>query len=201
MKINTFKYFFLDAVKGLKRNVTITVFLINTVAATFFIAGLILLYLLSVKKNSPTIFRGFQEMDTVLRWLEVAVFIVLPPVLLFLIVNAIKMTMFPRKNEISIMKLIGATDWFIRWPFIIQGLIIGIIGAFIGSLALFFVYSLIYSKAMDFTAEIILVQPAFVTNTMLWQFGISGAFIGPIGSIIALRKVLKCTVWEIEEYS
>lgn len=190
MKANTFKYFFLDAMKSLKRNVTITIFSVITVSATFFIVGLFLLYLLSVNKNSAAIFIGNKEMVKVLRWLEVAVFIALPPFSLFLIVNAIRMDVFSKKSEIAIMKSVGATDWFIRWPFIIQGLVIGIIGAFVGNLSIFFVYSLIYTKAMEFTVELSLVQPIFVINTMFWQFGIAGAFIGPIGSIIALKKFL-----------
>ena len=49
---------------------------------------------------------------------------------------------------------------------------------------------------MEFTVELSLVSPTFVTNTMLWPFSIAGAFIGPIGSIIALRKILKCVVWK-----
>lgn len=194
MKANTFKYFFLDAMKSLKRNVTITIFSVITVSATFFIVGLFLLYLLSVTKNSAAIFMGNKEMVKVLRWLKVAVFTALPPFSLFLIVNAIKMAVFSKKSEIAIMKSVGATDWFIRWPFIIQGLVIGIVGALVGNLSIFFVYSLIYTKAMEFTAELSFVQPTFVINTMLWQFGIAGAFIGPIGSIIALKKALNCSV-------
>lgn len=190
MKANTFKYFVLDAMKSLKRNITITIFSVITISGTFFIVGLFLLYLQSVNKNSAAIFIDTKEMVNGLRWLQVAVFNILPPVSLFLIVNAIKTGLFSRRNEIAIMKSVGATDWFIRWPFIIQGLVIGIIGAFVGNLSLFWVYSLIYTKAMEFAAGFSLVQPTFVINTMLWQFGIAGAFTGPLGSIIALKKFL-----------
>lgn len=196
MKINTFIYFFLDAIKSLKRNGTITIFSVITVASTIFIVGLFLLYLITVDKNAATIFIANEEMIIVLRLLEAAVFIVLPVVSLLLIVNAIKMAVFPRSSEINIMKLVGATDWFIRLPFIIEGLVIGITGAFTGNLSLFFVYSIIYTKAIEFTPELSLVQPTFVINTMLCPFGIAGAFIGPIGSIIALRKILKGAVCE-----
>lgn len=196
MKINTFKYFFVDAMKSLKRNVTISITSVIIVAAALFVGGLFLLYIMSVNKNSAILFVGNQAMAKVLRWLELAVFILLPVVSLLLIVNIIKITVFSRRSEISIMKFVGATDWFIRWPFIIEGLVIGIIGALIGNLSLFFVYSFIYTISMEFTPELILVQPAFITNTMLLQFGIVGAFIGPIANIIALRKILKCVVWE-----
>jgi cell division transport system permease protein len=190
MKINTFKYFFVDAMKSLKRNVTITIAFVTIVATTLVIVGLFLLYIMSVNKNASTLFIGNEGMSVVLRWLEVVLFILLPAISLLLIVNTIKITVFLRKREISIMKFVGATNWFIRWPFIIEGLVIGIIGAFVGTLLLFCIYSFIYTKSMEFTPELILVQPDIVTNTMLWKFIIVGAFIGPIGSIIALRKFL-----------
>jgi cell division transport system permease protein len=190
MKINTFKYFFVDAMKSLKRNVTITIAFVTIVATTLVIVGLFLLYIMSVNKNASTLFIGNEGMSVVLRWLEVVLFILLPAISLLLIVNTIKITVFLRKREISIMKFVGATNWFIRWPFIIEGLVIGIIGAFVGTLLLFCIYSFIYTKSMEFTPELILVQPDIVTNIMLWKFIIVGAFIGPIGSIIALRKFL-----------
>lgn len=108
------------------------------------------------------------------------------------------MVMFSRRDEISIMRSVGATDWFIRWPFIIQGLVIGIIGAFAANLFLFCAYGLIYTKAMEFLTEISFVQPIFIVKSMFLPFIISGAFIGTIGSIIALRKVLNCAVFESE---
>ena len=190
MKINTFKYFFVDAMKSLKRNLTITIALVIIVATTLVIVGLFLLYIMSVNKNSSTLFIGNEGMSVVLRWLEVVLFILLPVISLLLIVNTIKITVFLRNREISIMKFIGATNWFIRWPFIIEGLVIGIIGALVGTLLLYSIYSFIYTKSMEFTPELILVQPGIVTKIMLWKFVIVGAFIGPIGSVIALRKFL-----------
>lgn len=194
MNIDKFKYFFLDAVRDLKRNITLTVFSLINVGATFFIVGLFLIYLLSFDKNSPTIFINNKEMIVVFRWLKIAVFFILPFLSLFLIVNAFKMATFQRMNEINIMKFVGATNWFIRWPFIIEGAIIGIGGALIGNLSLFSVYSFVYYKIMEFSPEITLVQPTFIINLMFLPFIIAGIFIGPIGSIIALRKILKCAV-------
>lgn len=86
MNINKFKYFFLDAVKNLKRNSTITAFSVITVSATLFVVGLFLLYLLSVDKNFATLFVSNsinrnsvfidnKEMVIVLKWLEVAAFL------------------------------------------------------------------------------------------------------------------------------
>ncbi len=201
MNITKFKYFFLDAVKNLKRNSTITAFSVITVSATLFVVGLFLLYLLSVDKNFATLFVSNsinknsvfidnKEMVIVLKWLEVAAFLVLPVISLFLVVTSFKMSILQRRNEINIMKLVGATNWFIRWPFIIEGVVIGIVGAFVGNALLFFIYDFIYTKAFEFIPELSLVQPAFIINPMLWPFAIVGTFMGFIGSIIALRKFL-----------
>lgn len=131
MKLNTFKYFFLDAIRNSKRNITITVFSVGTISATFFIFELFLLYIMLVNKNYETIFTNNEEMVKVLRLLGIATLIVLLPVSLFLSVNSFKMAILSRKCEIRIMKSVGATDWFIRWPFVIEGVVIGITGAIV----------------------------------------------------------------------
>ncbi|AJH00287.1 cell division protein [Clostridium beijerinckii] len=201
MNITKFKYFFLDAVKNLKRNSTITAFSVITVSATLFVVGLFLLYLLSVDKNFATLFVSNsinrnsvfidnKEMVMVLKWLEVAAFFVLPVISLFLVVTSFKMSILQRRNEINIMKFVGATNWFIRWPFIIEGVVIGISGAFVGNVLLFFIYDFVYTKALEFIPELALMQPEFITNAMLWPFVMVGTFLGAIGSIIALRKFL-----------
>jgi len=194
MNRDTFKYLSIQAVKNLKRNFTITIFSISTVSATFFIIGLFLLYLLSVNKNSATLFKGANQMSAILRLTEVAVLFVLPIVSLFLIVNGFKMAVFTRRDEINIMKSIGATNWFIRWPFIIEGLVVVITGAFVGSLALFILYSFISTVVGD-DPDLSLVQLTFIIKMFL-SFGMVGTFIGPIANIIALRRILNCTVWE-----
>jgi cell division transport system permease protein len=193
MNKHKFKYHFLHAVKNLKRNFTVTIFLICTVSATFFIVGLFLLYLISVNKNSATLFKGFREMSALLRLAGIAVLFVLPVTSVFLIINGFKMAVFTRRYEINIMKSIGATNWFIRWPFIIEGLIVGIIGAFVGSLALFILYSFISTTVRVDNPELSLVQLAFIIKMFL-SFGLAGAFIGPLANMMALRKVLYSTV-------
>jgi len=133
-------------------------------------------------------------MSAILRLTEVAVLFVLPIVSLFLIVNGFKMAVFTRRDEINIMKSIGATNWFIRWPFIIEGLVVVITGAFVGSLALFILYSFISTVVGD-DPDLSLVQLTFIIKMFL-SFGMVGTFIGPIANIIALRRILNCTVWE-----
>lgn len=126
MKINTIKYYFLEAIKSLKRNVTLTIISIITLSLVLLIIGIFILYLLLVSKSTENMYNNSaNEMIILIKYSKLITFIILPPLSLFLIINQIKMVVLSRKNEISIMKFVGATDWFIRWPFIIQGIIIG----------------------------------------------------------------------------
>lgn len=112
----------------------------------------------------------------------------------FIIANTIKLTVFARRREISIMKFVGATDWFVRWPFIIEGIIIGIIGSIITVFTLSLAYMYFVKTVsgsmlgiMSFTimpfSEIIIDTTFFVTCI--------GIFIGFLGSMISVRKFLK----------
>ena len=70
-------------------------------------------------------------------------FVILVGVSIFLIMNTTKLTVFSRRREVGIMKFVGATDWFIRWPFVIEGMVIGLIGATLSCVALFFAYNVV----------------------------------------------------------
>ena len=118
--------------------------------------------------------------------------IVFVGVSLFLIVNTIKITVYSRRREVGIMKFVGATDWFIRWPFVIEGVIIGLVGGILSTLLLFAGYNFLYGKIVSSSSLYMpqIVQPMYVLTTMSWQFILAGIVIGAIGSIIALRKFL-----------
>ncbi len=124
------------------------------------------------------------------KWVGVVIFIVLIAVSLFLIANTIKITVFSRRREVGIMKFVGATDWFIRWPFVIEGIVIGIIGALVSTFILFFAYKYIYISITSTTFITQLIEPAYVYSTIVWEFILSGILIGAAGSIISLRKFL-----------
>lgn len=125
-----------------------------------------------------------------IRWVGIVIFVVLIGVSLFLIMNTIKLTVYSRRREVGIMKFVGATDWFIRWPFILEGVVIGVVGAILSNVLLFFAYKEIYAKITTQLITVNLINPAYVFSMMSWQFVISGALIGTLASIIALRKFL-----------
>lgn len=112
---------------------------------------------------------------------------------IFLISNTIKITIIARRREIEIMKLVGATNWFIRWPFFIEGLLLGILGSII-PIALIFTgyYFLDQNSAMINQFEFISILPF---NPFVWQLSgiviLIGAVIGVWGSIMSVRKFLK----------
>ncbi len=124
----------------------------------------------------------------------ILILFVLLIVSMFIISNTIKLTVFARRREISIMKYIGATDWFIRWPFIVEGVIIGCIGAIFAFIVVSFGYSMFESKFSNDFAHINLVK--LVSMGAIWPqvivtfLGI-GTFIGALGSFISIRKYLR----------
>lgn len=126
----------------------------------------------------------------VVQIVGIGLFIVFIGVSVFLIMNTIKLTVYSRRREVGIMKFVGATDWFIRWPFVIEGVIIGSVGAILSSILLYFAYNGIFNWIVSSMFIINLVSPAFVITTMLGGFFIGGIVVGAIGSIAALRKFL-----------
>lgn len=113
----------------------------------------------------------------------------------FIIANTIKLTVHARRKEISIMKYVGATNGFIRWPFMVEGIIIGIVAALITVLFLGLAYNFvggqIKASAITDTIQISLLQFSDVFNTLMITYLLLGIGIGAIGSAISMRKYLE----------
>ncbi|KAB7666055.1 permease-like cell division protein FtsX [Bacillus sp. B1-b2] len=112
---------------------------------------------------------------------------------MFLISNTIKITIVARRKEIEIMRLVGATNWFIRWPFFLEGMWLGIIGSVLPVVAVSVVYYYAYEFLIDKLAgsyiQILDFSPFVFQVTGLLLF--MGAFIGIWGSVMSIRKFLK----------
>ena len=111
----------------------------------------------------------------------------------FLIINTIKITIFSRQEEIEIKRLVGATNYSIKQPFVIEGLLIGLIGSVIPILAVIYGYTALYEKTggVIFSQFIKLVNPyPFVFNVSIVLL-LVGVIVGMIGSSSAVRKYLK----------
>lgn len=113
---------------------------------------------------------------------------------LFIISNTIKLTVFARRKEINIMKYIGATDWFIRWPFIYEGILIGIIGAIIAFVLVAYIYSLaeptLNHDLLDFGGGFHTIKFGSAGGTLALIYVAISAAIGASGSIMSIRKHL-----------
>lgn len=300
MKTSTLKLFFMDALKSIKRNKTLSTVSSATVAATLFILGILFLILLNVKsgigsvesqiqvqvflKNDITIAQqttilnkltnangitsiqfqskeeafnnfkkelgnknkslvdGLDASDTMpdsyiislsnptysstvvkavendgtpiagidkindgrdyvnkiisitntIEWIGIVIFLILIGVSLFLIGNTIKLAVYSRRREIGIMKYIGATDWFIRLPFVIEGMILGLIGAIISTVVVYYIYEIVYSKIVSSSFMMnSLISSSYVWTSISWKFVLAGMFIGALGSILSIRKFLE----------
>ncbi len=123
--------------------------------------------------------------------LVIIVFLIL--VSIIVVSNTVKLTVLARGREISIMKYVGATNWFIRGPFLIEGMIIGIFAALISSGVICGVYSLItvnISEQMLVMFSTGLVPVAFMTKNLIVIFLALGISIGAMGSMISMRRFL-----------
>ncbi len=121
------------------------------------------------------------------------VVIALIVVTVFLIINTIKLTIFSRKREISIMRLVGASNFTIKTPFIIEGMVLGLIGAILPVCLVLFGYLAFYNHfdGYLFSKVIQLITPEpFIYLVSLMVIGI-GMLVGMIGSASAVRKYLK----------
>lgn len=121
--------------------------------------------------------------------------ILLIAISVFIISNTIKLTVHARRKEISIMKYVGATNSFIRWPFIVEGIIIGIISALITILIIYGGYTLIISKIVGVFSTI-QVNISLLTFKDLYQlilivYMALGIGIGVVGSSISMKKYLE----------
>lgn len=294
MKINTLKYFFIDALKSLKRNRTLSIAAMITVLITFFIFGTFTLLGLNFNKaiedvaskveikvflkddiklldqreiemklneqegakeviyesreeafvnfkeslkDNPGLLQGYdlqnnplpssfivkledpeyanaisnavkdmsgvenisnqQDMiNTISKFVGgvriagLILFAVFTGVSIFLITNTTKITVYTRRKEVGIMKFVGATDWFIRWPFIIEGMVIGLLGAILSVIGVYFIYRFGVGIIANNILMVSLINPTYVLTMLSWQFALGGIAVGGVASYIALRKFL-----------
>lgn len=127
------------------------------------------------------------------------IILLLSLVSLFIISNTIRVTMFSRRLEINIMKSVGATNWFVRVPFVVEGVIIGLISGVIASLIL----TLLYDKMVRTITSITLYAPiniAPIEGRITLVFMLAGALFGALGGAISIGKYLKKEGGEIVDW-
>lgn len=112
---------------------------------------------------------------------------------LFMIANTVKITIDTRKTEISIMRMVGASNWYIRIPFMLEGMMIGLVGAILPCILLFYGYDYVFkiTNGMVVTQMLALVPPGDVIVQLIQALVGLGAGVGLIGSFISIRRYLK----------
>jgi cell division transport system permease protein len=127
----------------------------------------------------------------VLRWIGLIFMVGLAITAVFLIAHTIRLTVFIRRNEIMIMRYVGATNWFIRWPFLFEGLTLGLIGALIPVIIIYYSYQVAALWMENHIFFISLLAPADVTNQITKVLLPLGVILGMLGSCVSIRKFLK----------
>jgi cell division transport system permease protein len=135
------------------------------------------------------LFRQFQGLSDLLWITSLIIVLALGLASLFIVYNTVRLTLFMRREEILIMKLVGATNWFVRGPFMVEGFIQGTFGSLIAILFLFASYKFILAK-------LTLLTPFFATDIGIDQFFklsvklfMMGTILGISGSLLSLRDI------------
>ncbi|NLW07668.1 MAG: ABC transporter permease [Clostridia bacterium] len=126
-----------------------------------------------------------------MHWLGAGIVLLLGLGAICLIIITIRLTVYSRWREITIMKYVGATDWFIRWPFLLEGLLLGLVGSGIAALLIYWGYDLLYHEL----AATFVFIPLLNDQTLLLRSSLTlvaaGAIIGALGSLFSIRRFLK----------
>ncbi|CAN7153766.1 permease-like cell division protein FtsX [Paenibacillus sp. LjRoot153] len=133
------------------------------------------------------------KVTKIARWIGIGIVVLLSFTAVFLIANTIKVTILARKREISIMKLVGATNSFIRWPFFIEGALLGMIGSAIPTAIILAGYwKLLNLSSLNLNLLMIKLTPfEDIAPTMTVLLIGLGIVIGVWGSLISVRKFLR----------
>ena len=136
---------------------------------------------------------GFQSLQKVLNIASMVIIIVLFVVSLFIISNTVKLAMYSRSEEIAIMKMVGATNSFIRLPFVVEGFILGMLGAVIAFFLEWGLYDFLQAKiAVVDTLRLFQIVPfAEVIELVAISYALTGFAVGVVGSLLSIRKFLK----------
>jgi cell division transport system permease protein len=145
--------------------------------------------------NDPCVTNGADKTKRVLHWVRViqlvllALMVLLGIAAIVLIANTIRLSIFSRRREIEVMKLVGATNWFVRVPFMLEGMLTGFVGSVAGVILLGIAYTTLGGLNHDLTS------PAALYPGGVWALGLTlaafGLLLGAFGSGMTLRRFLR----------
>jgi cell division transport system permease protein len=136
--------------------------------------------------------RGFVAVRNIATFVSIAIVALLFLVSMFIMSNTIKLTTFTRRNEIAIVKMMGASNSFIRWPFTVEGMFMGLIGSCIAFLLQWALYMLLADKVAASALSFLTIIPfGGISLYVLGVFVAVGLIVGVFGSRIAIRSYLR----------
>ena len=130
------------------------------------------------------------ELTKMVRIFGFFIIVFLAMATLFIISNTIRLTVFARRKEIGIMKYVGATNWFIRWPFLMEGMVLGFLGAIVATVLLRNLYSAVTAKIYSTLAFLPLIPEYPFLNHITLLLLVVGTAIGALGSTISLKRFM-----------
>ena len=136
---------------------------------------------------------GFQTIQQMLNIASIIIIAVLFVVSMLIISNTVKLAMYDRKEEIAIMKMVGATNGFIRWPFVVEGFLLGLIASVVAFFLQWLLYNFLSNQISSVdTLELIAMVPFVeVIELVAICYAVVGFVVGVFGSLLSIRKFLK----------
>lgn len=131
------------------------------------------------------------DLDRLVRYVSLAILVVLGLVSLFIISNTLKVTIFSRRMEINIMKSVGATNGFVRIPFIVEGVLIGVFSGLISATALYFGYDKGVEVVYGIVKFLNIIDIRPYALTLYLAYVLAGMLFGIMGGVISIRRYLK----------
>lgn len=137
--------------------------------------------------------RGFVTARNIVNAITLILAVILFFVSIFIMINTIKLATFGRREEIAIMKMVGATNGFIRFPFVVEGLVLGLIGSLLAFFIEWGLYTLVSERVMQGVAGtlVTVVEFSVIMPFLLSLYVGLGLVVGVFGSVIAIRNYLK----------
>ena len=137
--------------------------------------------------------QGFVTVRNIVSAISLVLVVILVVISVFIMSNTVKLTTFGRREEIAVMKMVGANNAFIRFPFVVEGLVLGLLGSVIAFFAQWGIYSLVAERVMaGIAGELLTMIPfhSLMYIVLAVYLGI-GVLVGAFGSNIAIRNYLK----------
>jgi cell division transport system permease protein len=137
--------------------------------------------------------RGFVTLRNIVTMVSGALIVVLLIVSIFMMSNTLKLSTFTRREEIAIMRMVGGTSTFIQMPFVVEGLLLGLLGAAIGYLLQWGIYRLALERlnGTSVVSFVRLLDFSVIALPLVIAFGAIGLIIGVLGSVFSIRNYLK----------